>query len=34
MVMHTQPSTGRGRRISEFEISLVYSGSSKTARAT
>jgi hypothetical protein len=25
---------GRGRRISEFEASLVYRGSSRTARAT
>jgi hypothetical protein len=25
---------GRGRRISEFEVSLVYSVSSRTARAT
>ena len=34
---HTcNPSTlrGRGKRISEFEASLVYKGSSGTARAT
>jgi hypothetical protein len=30
------PSTrgGRGRRISEFEVSLVYKVSARTARAT
>ena len=33
--VHTHPSTlgGRGRRISEFEDSLVYRVSSRTARA-
>jgi hypothetical protein len=30
---HTQHSGGRGRRISEFEASLVYKVSSRTARA-
>ena len=37
VVAHTfNPSTlgGRGRRISEFEVSLVYRVSSRTARAT
>jgi hypothetical protein len=37
MVAHAfDPSTlgGRGRRISEFEASLVYKVSSRTARAT
>jgi hypothetical protein len=36
VVAHTfDPSTGgRGRRISEFEASLVYRVSSRTARAT
>jgi hypothetical protein len=37
MVTHTewsQHSGGRGRRISEFEASLVYKVSSRTARAT
>ena len=37
MVAHAcNPSTlgGRGRRISEFEASLVYRVSSRTARAT
>jgi hypothetical protein len=29
----TQHSGGRGRRISEFEASLVYKVSSRTARA-
>jgi hypothetical protein len=29
-----QHSGGRGRRISEFEASLVYKVSSRTARAT
>ena len=28
------PRGGRGRRISEFEASLIYSVSSRTARAT
>ena len=28
------PSTGRGRQISEFDASLVYKVSSRTARAT
>jgi hypothetical protein len=28
------PCTGRGRRVSEFEASLVYQVSSRTARAT
>ena len=30
----SQHSGGRGRRISEFEVSLVYRVSSRTARAT
>jgi hypothetical protein len=32
--LQSQHSGGRGRRISEFEASLVYRGSSRTARAT
>jgi hypothetical protein len=32
--MVAQHSGGRGRQISEFEASLVYKVSSKTARAT
>jgi DUF2075 family protein len=34
VVEHSQPLEGRGRRISEFEASLVYKVSSRTARAT
>jgi hypothetical protein len=35
MVAHAfNPSRGRGRQISEFEASLVYKVSSRTARAT
>ena len=32
--LYSQHSGGRGRRISEFEASLVYKVNSKTARAT
>jgi hypothetical protein len=32
VVAHTQHLGGRGRRISEFEASLVYKVSSRTAR--
>jgi hypothetical protein len=32
--LQSQHSGGRGRRISDFEASLVYRVSSKTARAT
>jgi hypothetical protein len=32
--LKSQHSGGRGRQISEFEASLVYRGSSRTARAT
>jgi hypothetical protein len=32
--LSSQPSGGRGRRISEFEASLVYKVSSRIARAT
>jgi hypothetical protein len=32
--LSSQHSGGRGRRISEFEASLVYKVSSRTARAT
>jgi hypothetical protein len=32
VVAHSQHSGGRGRRISEFEASLVYRVSSRTAR--
>jgi hypothetical protein len=34
VVAQSQHSGGRGRRISEFEASLVYRVSSRTARAT
>jgi hypothetical protein len=34
MVVHSQHLGGRGRQISEFEASLVYKVSSRTARAT
>jgi hypothetical protein len=34
MVAHTFNSGGRGRQISEFEVSLVYKVSSRIARAT
>jgi hypothetical protein len=33
-LLSSQHSGGRGRRISEFEASLVYRVSSRTARAT
>jgi hypothetical protein len=33
VVQAFNPSKGRGRRISEFEASLVYKVSSRTARA-
>ena len=32
--LYSQHSGGRGRQISEFEASLVYRVSSRTARAT
>jgi hypothetical protein len=32
--LRSQPLGGRGRQISEFEASLVYKVSSRTARAT
>jgi hypothetical protein len=34
VVAYSQHSGGRGSRISEFEASLVYKVSSRTARAT
>ena len=32
--LFSQPSGGRGRGISDFEASLIYRESSRTARAT